>query len=162
MKQLSQILFRQWYYFRLGYSTYLSLPVSLFGYITVIYTLLISRLDFLQALFPHFTYFIAVTLAILGVSSSVLGWIHMKRSQAFSSEQHIFQEENPYNFIVVKGKEEVISYPYFLLSLKCNLRLFEKFGCVSEEEKKQFQHFYDLVDKLLQGSNLKDLTHNSA
>jgi hypothetical protein len=162
-RKLRQIIFRQWYYFRLGYGTYLNLPVSLIGYITVIYTLLLPRIPILAALFPHFLWFIGASVVFLTFFSCLFGWIHMKRSQAFSSEQDIFQEENPYNFIVLKGKEEIISYPYFLLALKTNLRLLEKFGCVTEEEKKQFQYFYDLVDKLLQGYNLKNLKrlHNN-
>jgi len=90
-----RLLSRSWYYFRVGYSTYLSLPVALLGYASAIYYLAIKN-TFLEQFFPHFYYFIIFSLLILPIISVFLGWIHLKRSSLYRAEQDIQVEASPY------------------------------------------------------------------
>lgn len=100
---LKRILLRSWYYFRIGYSTYLSLPVALVGYASAIYYLAIENLPFLKVIFPHFHYFIIIGLTVLGPIGVCLGWFHFKKlfKKFYWAEQDIQVESNPFHTQIV-------------------------------------------------------------
>ena len=95
---LKRIVLRSWFYFRQGYSLYLSYPVSFAAYATSVYYLAVKNIPFLEMLFPHFHTFIIVALFALPIVGIALGWAHFKRllSPFFRAEVDIGVEANPY------------------------------------------------------------------
>ena len=91
-----RILVRSFFYFRIGYSTYLALPVSLLGYASAIYYLAIQNLPFLQFFFPKFTFFLIFGILVVSVLGISLGWFHYKRSPFYKAEQEIHVEASPF------------------------------------------------------------------
>ena len=150
-----RLLFRAFYYFRIGYTTYLSLPVALIGYITVIYQLLLRNVQFLEWLFPNFSTFLILATTTLLPTSVLLGWVHIKRSLAFKSEMDVNVEANPYNYKLAPGKERLLTCPSALLSLKVALKFYKKEGVLSDEEEKQFVEFIEKYERLVKGESLK-------
>jgi hypothetical protein len=103
------ILFRAWSYFRTGYATYLAFPIGFVGFISTTYYLMISNIHFFASIFPSFyTYVVVMILSIppLGV---IIGWIHMKKSLAFSAQTDVSVESNPYTYKIRRGVTSEIS-----------------------------------------------------
>ncbi|HEY5620036.1 MAG TPA: hypothetical protein VIK88_00080, partial [Candidatus Bathyarchaeia archaeon] len=83
--KFSNLLYRSWFYFRMGYSTYIAFFIGFFGNIVVIYKLAVepvilsNSIPILQSLFPRLTTFMAATLIITVPASIYIGLYHMKR-----------------------------------------------------------------------------------
>lgn len=153
--RVKRLLFRAFYYFRIGYSTYLALPVALIGWITLIYQLALKNIPQITWLFPRFSIFLItaiITLLPLGV---ILGWIHIKRSRGYKSEVDVSVEANPFNYKLTPGKERVLAYPLGLLSLKLLMKFYRKQGILSSEDEKEFAVFIEKYERLLKGESLK-------
>ena len=87
---------RSLFYYRIGYGTYLALPVSLFGYASSIYYLAINNVPTLKNVFPRFSEFLLLAFIILYPVASLIGWYHFKKSPFFKAQQDILAETNPY------------------------------------------------------------------
>ncbi len=147
----SKLAYRAWYYFRLGYSVYL---VFIFGYVSTlvtVYYLAIKSVPALLDLFPRFVPF-AVLATLVGVPLAVLvGWLHLKRTAGFSSEQDINTEANPYNYKLTPGIATEVTYPLALLQLRILKRLAETSGALQESERAQLEGVEARLQTLLQG-----------
>ena len=86
---------RSLYYYRIGYGTYLALPVSLFGYASSIYYLAINNIPLLKNIFPRFHEFLLMAFLIIYPMGALVGWYHFKRSAFFKAERDILAEANP-------------------------------------------------------------------
>ena len=95
--------FRSWYYFRTGYSQYFAFILGLGNMLTLTYYLAISNSPTLNTLFPSFTTYVIVTVIIGIPILSFVGFLHMKKSPAFTSEQEVSAEANPYNYKLPPG-----------------------------------------------------------
>ena len=91
-------LFRAWYYFRLGYSTYLTFILGYASTLVTVYYLAIRNAPALLDLFPHFAEFGVLATVVGGPLAVVIGWIHLKRSGLYSSEADISVEASPYTY----------------------------------------------------------------
>jgi hypothetical protein len=135
---------RMWYYFRMGYSTYLTFLLGYVSTLITVYYLAIKNLPDLLNAFPHFQTF-ALLATIVGVPLSVvIGWLHLKRSSAWSSEVDIGVEANPYYYKLIPGKEEVFA-PLYLELLVQMKRLANAQSSLSQEEISRIE---DLERKL--------------
>lgn len=152
--KVKRLLFRSLYYFRIGYSTYLALPVALLGYITVIYQLLLKNIAALAWLFPHFSLFLVSALICLAPSATILGWIHIKRSMAYKSQIDVDVEANQYNYKLLPGKETQLAYPLNLTMLKLLTRFYKKQGILTAEEEAQLQSYAEKYEHLIKGGKL--------
>jgi len=103
LEKSKRVILRSWYYFRVGYSTYLSLPISLVGWSSAIYYLAIKNLPFLESLFPRFHYFVTFGIIVFPPLAICLGWCHFKKlfRSFFKAELDIHVESNPYATEVV-------------------------------------------------------------
>lgn len=88
-------LFRSWRYFREGYGLYISLPVGILNFLTITYYILLERIPTLKSILPHFTIFATIALLTVFPLATFLGWLHIRRSRAFSTELIIATETNP-------------------------------------------------------------------
>jgi len=115
-----------WYYFRIGYATYLAIPVAFAGYVSAIYFLTVINIDILSQIFPLFSIFLGFTVFTLPILATTLGWLHFKRSPLFKAEQMIAIESNPYSAAVFKF--------YHNLARKLELvENAEEIGCLLKE-----------------------------
>lgn len=135
----SRAFLRSLYYYRIGYGTYLALPVSIFGYTSSIYYLAIDNIPILKNLFPRFHEFLFMAFLILYPLASFIGWYHFKRSAFFKAERDIMAEANPYTV----NKLTELSYP-----------LWELWRVLAEE--KNLPHVVDHIDAVRERSKPND------
>ncbi|OYT45378.1 hypothetical protein DRO29_02520 [Candidatus Bathyarchaeota archaeon] len=148
--KMMDLVFRAWYYFRIGYSTYLAFAVAFMSYITVIYKLAIEDLA-LSWVFPRFYTFIIFSLVTIIPLGVLIGWFHFKRTLAYSAAMAINVESNPYNYMITPGKETEIIWPMHMLYLTALQKLLEKENMLSPEEKKSFEEVLTKIKKLREG-----------
>ena len=90
------LLFRTWYYFRQGWSTYFAFIFAAINTLTVTYYLAIERYPQLEGIFPNFFQYV---LIVAGIGIPILvsaGYIHYKKTSAFKAEADINIEANPH------------------------------------------------------------------
>ena len=108
--------FRGWYYFRMGWTTYFAFILAAINTLTVTYYLAIENIPLLQTIFPTFVSYV-ITIISIGIPLLVaIGYIHYKRSAAYSSETDVIAESNPYNYkLPPRGWNQTVNYPLYLL-----------------------------------------------
>lgn len=98
---LRRLVLRGWFYFRMGYSLYLTYPVALFGYASSIYYLAVKSIPFLNNLFPQFHIFLATAVVLLPIVGASFGWLHYKKMPFHVAELDIQNEASPYSTEIV-------------------------------------------------------------
>ena len=108
--------FRGWYYFRIGWSTYFAFILAAINTLTVTYYLAIENIPILQTIFPTFVTYVMIIVSIGIPLLIAIGYIHYKRSAAYSSETDVIAESNPYNYkLPPRGWNQSVNYPLYLL-----------------------------------------------
>jgi hypothetical protein len=105
---------RSFYYFRVGYATYLSLPLGIIGFCTTVYYLFIQSFPILKTIFSDFITFGIITVLALYPLGSFIGWLHMKGFGFFNVEQDVATESNKY----MQNKLAPINIPMFKILLE--------------------------------------------
>jgi hypothetical protein len=107
--------FRGWFYFRQGWSNYLTFFMGAINTLTITYFLAIERYPVLIAIFPNFIQYVLIACSI-GVPIIVLvGYSHWKKTAARKAEVDIFYEVNPYFVRVLVNTEMMLQ-----MNLKLN------------------------------------------
>lgn len=142
---------RAWFYFRMGYSTYLTFLVGYISTLITVYYLAIKNSPQLLDVFPHFAPF-AVLCTVVGIPFSVgLGWMHYKRTPAFTSEQDIQFEANPYYFKLPPGYYLEVFGPVYLELLTLVKKLSSTQQLLDEEDKKRIEELERKLSVLNKG-----------
>jgi hypothetical protein len=142
---------RVWFYFRIGYATYLTFIVGYVSTLITVYYLAIKSVPDLLSLFPHFVPF-AILVTVIGLPLSAgVGWIHYKRSQAFSSEIDIQVEANPYYFKLPPGYNLEVLGPLYLEILVLLKRLVAGQEMLNEEDKARIERLEEKLQVLVNG-----------
>lgn len=138
---------RLWYYFRIGYSTYLTFALGAINTLVVVWYLAIREIPAIENVFQHFLPF-AVLAALLGVPLSVgVGWIHIKRSPAYSSEMDISVEANPYYYKSPPGYYQEVFFPVF----REMLLFLQEAKPQDDLQKQRINDILRKIDSLIQG-----------
>lgn len=144
-------LSRLWYYFRIGYSTYLTFLLGVANTLVVLYYLLIQNVPGLQAVFPHFAVFVVISV-VVGLPLSIgVGWLHLKRTPAFLSEIDIGVEANPYYYKLAPGHQSEVFAPINLELLRQIRKIMKTQNLLSEEEEKRMAELEEKMETLLRG-----------
>ena len=144
-------IYRSWYYFRLGYGTYLTFVLGYGSTLVTVYYLAIKNMPPLLDVFPHFVGF-AVLATILGVPLAVVvGWVHLKRSGLFSSELDIGVEANPYNYKLPPGYWKEAFAPMMLVQLRILRKLSETEGLLADSDRSEIEELEKKMMTLLKG-----------
>jgi hypothetical protein len=138
-----------WCYWRTGYTTYLSVPISASGVLASVYYLAVQRSPALLALFPTFGSFVLVGVIGCTVLGCVIGWIHYTWSKAFSSEVRVLIENNPYMYQTTPGKERDVQWPVVLLLLD-ELEMLAR----SESRRLEIRELSNKVRVLIEGGKV--------
>ena len=129
------VAWRGWWYFRQGWSNYLTFLMAAVNTLTVTYFLAIERYPVLVALFPNFIQYVLI-VASIGIPLLVLvGYAHWKRSSARKAEVDIFYEVNPYIVRVLVNTEMVVQ-----MNLKLNQHILK----LNQGQKLSEQEINDL------------------
>ena len=140
-----------WYYFRRGYSLYISFPFSVLGFTTSIYYLAIQNNPNLQIYVPNFVVCLLIIASIGAPLAMLFGWLHMKRSHAYSSEMDISVESNPYNYKIRPGVPTEISWPMSLLYMRMWEAILKSTDAFTPEIEEEMNVFKAKVESLLRG-----------
>lgn len=98
-------IYRLWWYFRRGWSTYISIPISFANTLVIIYYLLIENASAAKSLFPSFTTFAIFALAALPITT-LLGWLD-KRMGALRTEVALIYETNPFTVEILARLDRI-------------------------------------------------------
>lgn len=149
-----KIIFRAWYYFRQGWSTYLAFVFAAVNTLTVTYFLAINRAPVLKEIFPSFAHYVII-ISVIGIPSLVLiGYLHYKKTSAYRAETDIVYETNPFVRRMFVNTEILVSL---------NLQLIEKIIRLSLNEqipKKELDEVSKLRDELASLIKERTLSNN--
>ena len=143
--------FRGWYYFRMGWATYFAFILAAINTLTVTYYLAIENIPILLTIFPSFVIYVMVVVSI-GIPLLVtIGYIHYKRSAAFSSETDVITESNPYNYkLPPRGWNQTVNYPLYLLLTEMIVKS-SKNEQFSDEELLEIKNLQKKIKLLISG-----------
>lgn len=144
-------MFRAWYYFRIGYSTYLTFLLGYVSTFVTLYYLAIRNMPPLLDLFPHFADFLIAGTLIGGPLAVAIGWVHMKRSGLYASELDVSVEGNPYNYKLIPGYWQEAFAPTFLALLKQNRKILASNRLLSAEEDRTIVELERKLETLISG-----------
>jgi hypothetical protein len=146
-----RLLSRCWYYFRVGYGTYLIFLVGYGSTLVTIYYLAIQSIPELQGLFRSFWLFAALA-TITGAPASVfVGWIHTKKSNLAKAEFDISVEANPYNYRLAPGYWREAAFPAYLETLRLLKELSERANLLSDQDKARIETLETKINILVEG-----------
>ncbi len=145
----SNFLFRLWFYYRQGWGTYFSTIVAAANTLIVTYYLAIEKSEILRDAFPTFTLFALVVVGIALPLLIAVGYIHYKKSPAFSTEVDVNVEANPYMFKLIPGWQKNAQFPMYLSMMNMMIKLSNNEKMSSEdmqmmsEIQKNLKHLID-------------------
>jgi hypothetical protein len=146
-----RIIFRSWFYLRVGYATYIAFFIGFVSNIIVIYKLAIADTS-LVSVFPHLTEFTLVAILISSPISIVIGLLHMRRTAAYAADATVSIEANPYVYKITPGKEREVTFPLSIMTARVLLKLAG--DKLTAEEKKEIEGVLAKADKLLVGQSI--------
>ena len=118
--------FRSWFYFRMGYSTYFVFILAAINTLTVTYFLAIDNYPSLKEFFPSFEQYVVIIVCV-GIPLLILvGYAHFKKTLAYKSEADVLVESNPY------GRRDLVNSE---ISLQLDLKLISLILKMSNGEK---------------------------
>ena len=144
----SDLIFRAWYYFRNGWSSYFAFIFAAINTLTVTYFLAIDNYPFLQAIFPTFPHYVVILSAIAIPLLVVIGYVHWKRSGARKAEIDINYEVDPYRARTLVNSELILKINLNLIQLTTKLASNEKLSSDEIEKIKTLQNELEtFIDK---------------
>ncbi len=141
-----RIIHRSWFYFRTGWSVYFAFILGAVNTLTVTYYLAIEKAPALKEIFPTFvTYVIVAALVVLPILTLV-GYLHIRRSNFYREESNISVESNPHIVRLIQTSEVAISVNVEILELLTKLSHNEKL--TDEETNRILKIKEDLKDHI--------------
>jgi len=148
MKQ--NFFFRLWFYFRNGWGTYFAFIFAAINTLTVTYFLAIEEYPVLYDLFPTFLHYVII-ISSIGIPILIgVGYIHFKRSLAYSAEADIVTEAHPYNFRILPGWNTEVVFPLYLTLSEMMIK-WTKDEKLNDADIEKLQVLQDKIQKLLKG-----------
>ena len=126
--------FRAWFFFRQGWSLYFAFILAAINTLTVTYFLAIENYPSLKQIFPTFEVYIT-TMVFVGIPILVfIGYVHFRRSPAYTSEAGVVFTSNPYQARNLINGELNLRLNQALLKIIVKLSQNEKFESHEIEE----------------------------
>lgn len=151
---LRRAIFRAWYYFRIGYGTYIAFPLGFASTMVIIYELALKDVPAISTYFRHLYEFGLVALLVLTPISIYAGLYHIRRTGAYSAEASVLTESNPYMYKAIPGKEREVFLPLMMLTAKGLAKVMEQQHSITPEERREFQTILDQANALLEGASV--------
>ncbi|TAK16879.1 MAG: hypothetical protein EPO37_07655 [Nitrosarchaeum sp.] len=143
------LLFRSWFYFRQGWSIYFAFIFAAINTMVTTYYLAIEKIPSLKEIFPSFALYVFTLSSIAIPILIVIGYIHVKRSQAYKAEIDVQFEVNPYFKKILLNSEEILRQQSIVSDILIKLAKNEKLT------EKEFTNIMDIKNKLEENVNDK-------
>ena len=118
--------------------------------LTVTYFLAVENYPVLDTLFPSFLHYVFIAV-VIGVPMLVLvGYIHYKRSAAFSAEADINVEAYPYLYKLPPGWNKEVVFPLYLQMINLMIKI-SKNEKLSTDETKEMSDIQKSLSTLIEG-----------
>ena len=118
--------------------------------LTVTYFLAVENYPVLDTLFPTFLHYVFIAV-VIGVPMLVLvGYIHYKRSAAFSAEADINVEAYPYWYKLPPGWNKEVVFPFYLQMINLMIKI-SKNEKLSTDETKEMSDIQKSLSTLIEG-----------
>lgn len=151
---MKKLPFRAWFYFQTGYSQYFTFTIAVINMLTTTYYLAINQNEVIGKIFPSFSAYVIISSSI-GVPLLVfMGYLHMKRSHIYKSQQDILQESSPYNYYLLPGIQKQILAPLFRELLELGRKSLSNEG-ITDEQSKRLEDLIQKLEMLSSGGSLK-------
>jgi len=145
--------FRSWYYFRIGYSTYFVFILAAINTLTVTYFLAIDNYPSLKEFFPSFEQYVVIIVCV-GIPLLILvGYAHYKKTLAYKSEADVLIESNPYGRRDLVNSEISLQLDLKLISLILKMSNGEK---IDKNEMDEIEKSYHYISKLVDERNFRN------
>lgn len=142
--------FRVWFYFRNGWSTYFAFIFAAINTLTVTYFLAVENYPFLKEAFPSFLHYVLI-ISSIGIPLLVgIGYIHFKKSQAYTSEADIVAEVHPLHFRLPPGWHMEVLFPLYLKLSQMMIK-WSKDEKLNDEEIQELSEIQKKIDILIKG-----------
>ncbi len=147
------LLFRAWFYFRQGWSTYFAFIIAALNTMVTTYYLAIRDIPSLEIIFPSFPIY-ALILSATGIPLLVLvGYLHYKKSAAFKAEADINMEANPHMRRLLLNTETLLSLFANLSGTMVKLTKNEK---LTEKEHEEIENLKKKLDDYIERRTIHD------
>ena len=118
--------------------------------LTVTYFLAVENYPVLDTLFPSFLHYVFIAV-VIGVPMLVLvGYIHYKRSAAFTAEADINVEAYPYWYKLPPGWNKEVVFPLYLQMINLMIKI-SKNEKLSTDETKEMSDIQKSLSSLIEG-----------
>ena len=118
--------------------------------LTVTYFLAIENYPVLDTLFPSFLHYVFLAV-VIGVPMLILvGYIHYKRSAAFTAEADINVEAYPYWYKLPPGWNKEVVFPLYLQMINLMIKI-SKDEKLSTDETKEMSDIQKSLSTLIEG-----------
>jgi len=151
LSRLEELVFRAWFYFQKGYSTYLTFLLGIVSFISTTYYLTISHIPYFRNMFPTLTSYVLVLFIILPPVAVAIGWIHMKKTLAFTSQTLVNVESNPYTYKIRPGVSKEVVGPLYLMSVHVWRAILSKEGILTPELDEELDRMEDALKRYVGG-----------
>ena len=146
----SNVGFRGWFYFRMGWSTYFAFILAAINTLTVTYFLAVSNYPALKIIFPSFEIYVLILISI-GVPLLIfIGYCHYKKTKAFRSEMDILVESNPFLRRTTVNTDIILRFNVNLINLVLKLSK----DTISEDELNDMKKIQKEVTDLIKNRSL--------
>ena len=147
----NSIFFRAWYYFRQGWSTYFAFIFAAINTLVITYYLAIDKIPVLLVLFPSFMHYVAI-MTFIGIPLLVvIGYIHYKKTAAFSSEAEVIVESNPFHYKLPKeGWNAEVVFPFYLALSELMIK-WSKNEKLADDDIKNIHELQEKMSHLIKG-----------
>ncbi len=151
---MKKVHFRSWYYFQTGYTQYFTFTIAVINMLTTTYYLAINQNEIIGKIFPTFSTYVIISSTI-GIPLLVfLGYLHMRRSHIYKSQQDILQESSPYNYYLLPGIQKEVMTPLFRELLELGRKSLSNEG-ITEEQSKRLDDLVQKLELLSSGGSLE-------
>ena len=118
--------------------------------LTVTYFLAVENYPVLDTLFPSFLHYVFIAV-VIGVPMLILvGYIHYKRSAAFTAEADINVEAYPYWYKLPPGWNKEVVFPLYLQMINLMIKI-SKNEKLSTDETKEMSDIQKSLSSLIEG-----------
>ena len=114
---MNSFIFRSWYYFKTGWTSYFAFILAAINTLTVTYFLAIDNYPSLKSVFPSFETYIISVVSIGIPALIIIGYIHFKKSGAYKAEADISMESHPHMKRIYRNTEYNLKMQDQLLDL---------------------------------------------
>ena len=145
--------FKTFFYFRIGYATYLAFFIGIINFLITSYFLSLKKIPEIINIFPTFEIYVITIIGIGIPLVTFVGWLHFKRVGTYSAEAAIGQQAAPYNFMYQPGYNIEVFGPAYLEILKINKKKLTG-QKLSDEELAKILDLEKKLQRLIDGGHV--------